>query len=210
MKVNPERVYFNYKGGFPPVSLDAGKPASIPAETAVTHPKRITDTTMRDGAQDPRFALFPHQAKLKYFDLLHRLDNGTGRLDNVEVFIYQKRDVWALEKLLERGYEFPRVTTWTRATPKDIRLLVKVSQGKVEETGMLASASDHHIFDKLIIPCLSDRSQFNPAANFDSLAKSRFNSRLTSVRQLRRRLPRSAYHHLIRRKSRTACTQHQA
>ena len=149
MKVNPERVYFNYKGGFPPVSLDAGKPASIPAETAVTHPKRITDTTMRDGAQDPRFALFPHQAKLKYFDLLHRLDNGTGRLDNVEVFIYQKRDVWALEKLLERGYEFPRVTTWTRATPKDIRLLVKVSQGKVEETGMLASASDHHIFDKL-------------------------------------------------------------
>jgi citrate (Re)-synthase len=41
------------------------------------------------------------------------------------------------------------VTTWTRATPKDIKLLVDVSQGKVKETGMLASASDHHIFDKL-------------------------------------------------------------
>ncbi|KKK94981.1 hypothetical protein LCGC14_2677400, partial [marine sediment metagenome] len=51
MKVNPERVYFNYKGGFPPVSFDAGKPASIPAETAVTHPKRITDTTMRDAQE---------------------------------------------------------------------------------------------------------------------------------------------------------------
>ena len=41
------------------------------------------------------------------------------------------------------------MTTWTRATPKDIKLLVEVSQGKVKETGMLASASDHHIFDKL-------------------------------------------------------------
>jgi len=149
MKVNPERVYFNYEGRFPPVTLDAGKQASIPAETGATHPKRITDTTMRDGSQDPRFALFPHEAKLRYFDLLHKLDSGTGRLENVEVFIYQKRDVWVLEKLIERGYDFPQVTTWTRATPKDIRLLVKVSQGRVKETGMLASASDHHIFDKL-------------------------------------------------------------
>jgi isopropylmalate/homocitrate/citramalate synthase len=57
-----------------------------------------------------------------------------------------------LEKLLERGYEFPRVTTWTRATPKDIKLLVGLSQGQVNETGMLASASDHHIFDKLKHP----------------------------------------------------------
>lgn len=149
MKVNPERVYFDHDGHLPPVGIDRDRPAAIPAESDITHPKRITDTTMRDGSQDPRFALFPHDAKLKYFDLLHRLDNGTGRIENVEVFIYQKRDVWVLEQLLERGYDFPQVTTWTRATPKDIRMLVKISQGKIEETGMLASASDHHIFDKL-------------------------------------------------------------
>ncbi len=57
-----------------------------------------------------------------------------------------------LEKLLERGYNFPLVTTWTRATPKDIKLLVELSQGRGKETGMLASASDHHIFDKLKHP----------------------------------------------------------
>jgi isopropylmalate/homocitrate/citramalate synthase len=104
---------------------------------------------MRDGAQDPCFAIFANEAKLKYFDLLHELDNSTGIIDCVEVFIYQKRDLWTLEKLLERGYEFPRVTSWTRATPKDIRDLVQVSSGQVKETGMLASASDHHIFDRL-------------------------------------------------------------
>ena len=112
-------------------------------------PKLITDTTLRDGAQDSRFAVFPPETRLKYYDLLHRLDNDTGAIYAVEAFIYQKRDVWTLEKLLERGYEWPRVTTWTRATPKDIKLLMEVSQGKVKETGMLASASDHHIFDKL-------------------------------------------------------------
>jgi len=112
-------------------------------------PKLITDTTLRDGAQDSRFAIFPPETRLKYYDLLHRLDNGTGAIYAVEAFIYQKRDVWTLEKLLERGYTWPRVTTWTRATPKDIKLLMEVSQGKVKETGMLASASDHHIFDKL-------------------------------------------------------------
>ncbi len=148
-RVNPQRVYYNYEGNFPPVVLDSEGPASIPSQSSRSHPKRITDTTLRDGAQDPRLALFPHEAKLRYYDLLHKLDNGTGCIENLEVFIYQKRDQWVLEKLLERGYEYPQVTTWTRATPKDIKLLVELSQGQVKETGMLASASDHHIFDKL-------------------------------------------------------------
>jgi len=148
-RVNPDRVYYNYEGRFPPAELKPDFSAAIPAESARSHPKRISDTTLRDGTQDPLVALFPHEAKLRYFDLLHRLDNGTGRIENLEVFIYQKRDVWVLEKMLERGYEFPRVTTWTRATPKDIKLMAELSQGRVKETGMLASASDHHIFDKL-------------------------------------------------------------
>ena len=147
-KVNSARVYYNYDGHLPPDTLEP-EPVTPPSAADDVLPKLITDTTLRDGAQDSRFAIFPAEVRLKYYDLLHRLDNNSGSIYAVEAFIYQKRDVWTLEKLLERGYEWPRVTTWTRATPKDIKLLVEVSQGRVKETGMLASASDHHIFDKL-------------------------------------------------------------
>ncbi|MBI2859802.1 MAG: hypothetical protein HYX90_12100 [Chloroflexi bacterium] len=147
-KVNPEKRYFDFKGAMPPIRFEA-VPPEVPAPSSSTHPKLITDTTLRDGAQDPCFAIFSNEAKLEYFDLLHELDNGTGVIEAVEVFIYQKRDLWTLDKLLQRGYDFPRVTAWTRATPKDIRDLVRVSAGKINETGMLASCSDHHIFDRL-------------------------------------------------------------
>lgn len=147
-QVNPDRTYFNHEGKMPPLRREE-TPAALPAPGKHTHPKLITDTTLRDGAQDPCFAIFPNETKLKYFDLLHQLDNGCGVIDAVEVFIYHKRDIWTLEKLLERGYDHPRVTTWTRATPKDIAALVEVSGGRVMETGMLASCSDHHIFDRL-------------------------------------------------------------
>ncbi len=145
-EVNADRVYYNYQGRMPPVQLEA-EPAPLPA--ADNEPKLITDTTLRDGAQDSRFPLFPNEARLRYVDLLHRLDNGSGRIYAIETFIYQKRDLWVLDKLLERGYEFPRITTWIRATPKDVKELYEASQGRVKETGLLASSSDHHIFDKL-------------------------------------------------------------
>ncbi|MEX2160154.1 MAG: 2-isopropylmalate synthase [Dehalococcoidia bacterium] len=145
-KVNTERVYYNYQGKLPPVPLEEQPAVPPPTDGS---PRLITDTTLRDGAQDSRIALFPHEARVRYFDLLHKLDNGTGTIYAVETFIYQKRDAWTLDRLLERGYEWPRVTTWTRATPKDIKDLVAISQGRIKETGMLASASDHHIFDKL-------------------------------------------------------------
>src|SRR3972149_3573985 len=147
-KVNPERVYYDYGGRLPPVDL-ASELALPPSPAEDDLPKLITDTTLRDGAQASRIPLFPPETRLRYFDLLHQLDNGTGRNYAIEVFIYQKRDLWALDKLLERRYEYPKVTTWTRATHKDIKLLVEVSQGRGRETGMLASSSDHHIFDKL-------------------------------------------------------------
>lgn len=146
--VNPIPKYYNFEGRMPSLQM-AATPVKIPPQSPNTHPKLITDTTLRDGAQDPRFAILPNETKLKYFDLLHQLDNGKGIIDSVEVFIYQKRDLWTLDKLLERNYDFPRVTTWTRATTKDIRDLVKISGGKIKETGILASSSDHHIFDRL-------------------------------------------------------------
>jgi isopropylmalate/homocitrate/citramalate synthase len=145
-RINTERVYYNYQGKLPPVPMEE-QPVSLPPVDDL--PKLITDTTLRDGAQDSRVALFPHEARVRYYDLLHRLDNGTGTIYAVEAFIYQKRDAWTLDQLLARGYQWPKVTTWTRATPKDIKELVQVSQGRITETGMLASASDHHIFDKL-------------------------------------------------------------
>ena len=146
--IDPEIRYYNYQGRFPPLPMEHDA-APIPPVTDKTHPKLITDTTLRDGAQDPHFALFPVDARLAYFDLLHELDNCTGAIEQIEVFIYQQRDLWALERLLEREYEFPQVTTWTRAIPKDIKDLVEVSRGSIKETGMLASSSDHHIIDKL-------------------------------------------------------------
>jgi isopropylmalate/homocitrate/citramalate synthase len=144
--VNEERVYYNFDGHIPPVTLE-DEPAPIPVTD--TEPKLLTDTTLRDGAQDSRFPLFPNEARLKYVDLLHQLDNGTGRIYAIETFIYHERDRWVLDKLLERGYEYPKITTWIRANPKDVKELYAATEGRVTETGMLASASDHHIFDKL-------------------------------------------------------------
>lgn len=145
-KYNPERVYYNFEGRMPPIPLEA-EPAPLPEGDGL--PKLITDTTLRDGAQDSRFPLFPNDARLRYVDLLHELDNGSGVVHSIETFIYQKRDAWVLDKLLEREYDFPKITTWIRANPKDVKQLHEVSQGRVKETGLLASASDHHIFDKL-------------------------------------------------------------
>ena len=146
--VNPEKVFYNYGGKLPPAPLEETAAVAPPASEK-THPKKITDTTLRDGTQDSRIALFPVETRVAYYDLLHELDNDTGVIEQMETFLYQKRDVWALEQILARGYRYPQVTTWTRATPKDIRLMVDVTQGRVTETGMLASSSDHHIFDKL-------------------------------------------------------------
>ena len=147
-KINPKRVYYNHGGRIPPLRLEQ-EPAVLPDGAVGRLPKLITDTTLRDGAQDSRFPLFPNEARLRYVDLLHDLDNGTGVIHAIETFIYQERDLWVLDKLLEREYDYPKITTWIRANPKDVKHLHNVSQGRVRETGMLASSSDHHIFDKL-------------------------------------------------------------
>jgi len=144
--INPKRIYYNFAGRIPAVRLE-DQPASLPTTDGA--PKLITDTTLRDGAQDSRFALFPNEARLRYVDLLHALDNGTGVIHSIETFLYQERDLWVLDKLLEREYDYPKITTWIRANPKDVKQLHDASQGRVKETGMLASSSDHHIFDKL-------------------------------------------------------------
>jgi isopropylmalate/homocitrate/citramalate synthase len=104
----------------------------------------ITDTTFRDG-QQARPPYTPEQI-LQIYDLLHKIDGGTGLIRQCEFFLYSKRDRKAVELCKERGYEFPEITGWIRAVAEDFKL---VSQMGLAETGILTSASDYHIFLKL-------------------------------------------------------------
>jgi len=104
----------------------------------------ITDTTFRDG-QQARPPYTPEQI-LRIYDLLHKIDGGTGLIRQCEFFLYSERDRKAVELCKERGYKFPEITGWIRAVPADFKL---VSQMGLSETGILTSASDYHIFLKL-------------------------------------------------------------
>jgi len=104
----------------------------------------ITDTTFRDG-QQARPPFKPEQI-LKIYDLLHEIDGGTGLIRQCEFFLYSDRDREAVELCKARGYKFPEITGWIRAVAADFKL---VSQMGLEETGILTSASDYHIFLKL-------------------------------------------------------------
>ena len=47
---------------------------------------------------------------------------------------------------MERGYAFPEVTSWIRASKEDFKLVKEIG---MKETGILVSCSDYHIFMKL-------------------------------------------------------------
>jgi len=104
----------------------------------------ITDTTFRDGQQ----ARPPYTAEqiLHIYDLLHQIDQGTGLIRQCEFFLYSDRDRKAVELCKSRGYEYPQITGWIRAVPKDFKLVTRMG---LKETGILTSASDYHIFLKL-------------------------------------------------------------
>ena len=105
---------------------------------------RITDTTFRDGQQ----ARPPYTVKqvAKMFDFLHRLGGKTGLITASEFFLYSAKDRKCIDVCRARGYRFPRVTAWIRATKEDLKL---VRDMEFDETGMLTSVSDYHIFLKL-------------------------------------------------------------
>jgi isopropylmalate/homocitrate/citramalate synthase len=104
----------------------------------------ITDTTFRDGQQS-RAPFTPAQI-LKIYDLLHDLGGPRGVIRQSEFFVYSKQDRQALELCQQRGYRFPEITTWIRATEKDFDLVKEIG---VSETGILVSCSDYHIFKKM-------------------------------------------------------------
>ena len=105
---------------------------------------RITDTTFRDGQQ----ARPPYTVKqvAKMFDFLHRLGGKSGLIAASEFFLYSERDRKCVDICRARGYRFPRVTSWIRATKDDLKLARDM---EFDETGMLTSVSDYHIFLKL-------------------------------------------------------------
>ena len=104
----------------------------------------ITCTTFRDGQQ----ARPPYTVEqiVDLFEMEHRLGGPNGVIRQCEFFLYSDKDRQAVEKCLEKGYKYPEVTGWIRATKSDFKL---VQQMGLKETGILTSASDYHIFHKL-------------------------------------------------------------
>ena len=104
----------------------------------------ITDTTFRDGQQSR--APYSTEQIVRIYDYLHKLGGPEGRIRASEFFLYSKKDRDAVEKCMERGYEFPEVTSWIRANKKDFQLVRDMG---MRETGILVSCSDYHIFYKM-------------------------------------------------------------
>ena len=104
----------------------------------------ITDTTFRDGQQSR--APFTSAQILRLYDMLHELGGPYGVVRQCEFFVYSKQDRQALEMCRTRGYRFPEITTWIRATENDFNLVKELG---IEETGILVSCSDYHIFNKM-------------------------------------------------------------
>jgi len=104
----------------------------------------ITDTTFRDGQQSR--APYSTEEIVKLFDYIHRLSGPNGIIRASEFFLYSKKDRDAVYKCMERGYEFPEITSWIRASKKDFELVKEIG---LKETGILVSCSDYHIFFKM-------------------------------------------------------------
>ena len=104
----------------------------------------ITDTTFRDGQQSR--APYSTEQIVTIYDHLHRLGGHKGLIRQSEFFLYSKKDRDAVYKCMERGYKFPEVTSWIRASKEDFQLVKDLG---MKETGILVSCSDYHIFYKM-------------------------------------------------------------
>lgn len=101
----------------------------------------ISDSTLRDGAQMTGVVM-TRKNKMQIYEYLHQIG-----VEKLECFLFNKGDKKVARKMLDIGYENPEVTAWARANPKDIDLVLDM--GGIEETGLLMSISDTHIFDKI-------------------------------------------------------------
>ncbi len=104
----------------------------------------ITDTTFRDGQQSR--TPYTTEQIVTIYDYLHRLGGPNGLIRASEFFLYSKKDRDAVYQCMERGYQFPEITSWIRASKADFQLVKEIG---MKETGILVSCSDYHIFYKL-------------------------------------------------------------
>lgn len=104
----------------------------------------ITDTTFRDGQQSR--APYTAEQMVTLYKMLHRLGGPNGVIRQTEFFVYSEKDREALARCMELGYQFPEITTWIRASKEDFKLVKDIG---IQETGILVSCSDYHIFNKL-------------------------------------------------------------
>jgi isopropylmalate/homocitrate/citramalate synthase len=104
----------------------------------------ISDTTFRDGQQ----ARVPYTVaqSVQLFKFMHELGGPNGVIRQSEFFLYSDNDRAAVDACRALGYKFPEITSWIRATKQDFQLVKDMG---IEETGILASCSDFHIFNKL-------------------------------------------------------------
>ncbi len=121
-----------------------GQVVEFDATKAIKRDLVITDTTFRDGQQArPPYTV---EQTVKLYDMIAKLGGPNGVIRWTEFFLYNAKDKQAVEKCLELGHKFPLVTGWIRPNKGEFRLVKEMG---LEETGMLTSCSDYHIFYKL-------------------------------------------------------------
>lgn len=104
----------------------------------------LTDTTLRDGQQGWR--PFTVEECERIYELL--VDIGKA-IRSTEVFLYTDKDREAVKRLLDYGYEYPKIIGWIRATYSDLQLVI---DAHLDEAVILASISDYHIKHKFNAP----------------------------------------------------------
>ncbi|PTD93978.1 isopropylmalate synthase [archaeon SCG-AAA382B04] len=102
---------------------------------------KISDATLREGAQMPGVVI-KSEDKLEIYKYLSKIG-----IEKVETFLYKDRDKKLAREMIDLGFEKPEVTGWIRAKKSDISLLNQFEE--IQETGVLMSVSDCHIFDKM-------------------------------------------------------------
>ncbi|MDR2367200.1 MAG: histone-lysine N-methyltransferase [Deltaproteobacteria bacterium] len=123
----------------PRLNFDGLTPPLSPATEPV-----ITDTTFRDGQQ----ARPPYSVDqiVTLFKFLSRLSGPTGIIRKSEFFLFNQKDRQAVDSCRELGLPFPLITSWIRALSEDLKIVKEMG---LNETGILTSISDYHIYLKL-------------------------------------------------------------
>jgi len=120
-----------------------GKEVKIDPRSVIDRDIHITDTTFRDGQQSrPPYSV---DQIVKIFEMLSRLGGDRGVIRQSEFFLYTRQDRAKIERCRSLGLRYPQITGWIRANVGELR---HVKEMGLQETGILTSCSDYHIFYK--------------------------------------------------------------